>query len=197
MRGRLWLAALPFAVVLAAPAADAAISDGWITAKTKIALLTTTGVSAGDINVDTVDGRVTLHGTVSSAEEKARAEHEARKVHGVREVRNLLQVVPTGREEAVKAGRMVMTGGLLPSSQGVRIHARGGELTQTDGPFPETKELLGGFAIFELASREEAIEHGRRFMKVHQEVLPNWEGTLEIRQVVGPDDPCAQVPPRK
>ena len=87
-----------------APAADAAISDGWITAKTKIALLTTTGVSAGDINVDTVDGRVTLHGTVSSAEEKARAEHEARKVHGVREVRNLLQVVPTGREEAVKAG---------------------------------------------------------------------------------------------
>ena len=103
MQGKLWLAMLPLAVALAAPAADAAISDGWITAKTKIALLTTSGVSSRDINVDTVDGRVTLHGTVRSAEEKAKVEQEARKVQGVREVKNLLQVVPGARQEAVKA----------------------------------------------------------------------------------------------
>jgi osmotically-inducible protein OsmY len=77
--------------------------DAWITAKTKMALLTSEGTPGTRVNVDTVDGRVTLHGTVSSAEEKARAEAEARKVEGVREVRNLLQVVPEARREAVKA----------------------------------------------------------------------------------------------
>ena len=77
-------------------------SDPWITAKTKIALLTESGVSSG-INVDTVDGIVTLHGTVNSPEEKARAEQTARKIDGVREVRNLLQVVPARHEKAVSA----------------------------------------------------------------------------------------------
>lgn len=78
-------------------------SDPWITAKTKIALLTEKGVSSNDINVDTVDGVVTLHGTVSSPEEKARAEEAARKIEGVREVRNLLQVVPRRQEKVVAA----------------------------------------------------------------------------------------------
>jgi len=78
-------------------------SDPWITAKTKIALLTERGVSSNDINVDTVDGVVTLHGTVNSPEEKARAEEAARKVEGVREVRNLLQVVARRQEKVVAA----------------------------------------------------------------------------------------------
>src|SRR5512143_1154873 len=69
-------------------------SDAWITTKTKMALLTTEGVSSTAVNVDTVDGRVTLHGKVETAAEKEKAEAEAKKIEGVTEVRNLLQVVP-------------------------------------------------------------------------------------------------------
>ncbi|HZP42395.1 MAG TPA: BON domain-containing protein [Candidatus Binatia bacterium] len=88
---------------VAAGTAVARTPDAWITAKTKIALLTAEGVHATGINVDTVDGRVTLAGTVPSAAEKAKAEAEARKVSGVTDVRNLVQVVPAAQEKAVAA----------------------------------------------------------------------------------------------
>jgi osmotically-inducible protein OsmY len=81
------------------PGAAWAAPDAWLTAKTKMALLATEGVSANAIDVDTVDGRVTLHGKVGSAAEKAKAEAEARKIDGVKEVRNLLQVVPAAKTE--------------------------------------------------------------------------------------------------
>lgn len=80
-----------------------AVPDSWITTKAKLALMTSKDVSATAINVDTVDGVVTLHGKVESAAEKAKAEAEVRKLDGVREVRNLLQVVPATRKETVKA----------------------------------------------------------------------------------------------
>src|SRR5262245_59243711 len=82
------------ALACARVGAQAATSDAWITAKSKIALMTTKGVSSTAVNVDTVDGVVTLHGKVNSTDEKARAEAEVKKIDGVREVRNLLQVVP-------------------------------------------------------------------------------------------------------
>lgn len=90
---------------LAAETAVARTPDAWITAETKIALLTAEGVHANGINVGTVDGRVTLAGTVPSAEEKAKAkaEAEARKVSGVKDVRNLIRVVPAGQEKTVAA----------------------------------------------------------------------------------------------
>ncbi len=89
---------------LGAPAlAGAAATDSWITAKTKMALLTSKDVSGTAVNVDTVDGRVTLHGKVPSADEKAKAESIARGIEGAKEVRNLLQVVPEKREETAKA----------------------------------------------------------------------------------------------
>lgn len=107
MRVRRWKA-VAFAVVLAGASSGglaraATMSDAWITAKTKTALLTAENVPATSINVDTVDGTVTLHGTVNSTEEKARAEQEARKVSGVKNVRNLIRVVPKAHEEVVKA----------------------------------------------------------------------------------------------
>src|SRR5262245_9497969 len=89
-------------------------------------------------------------------------------------------------EEMMKTGVVVITGGLLPSSAGVRIHASGRKLRVTDGPFAETKELVGGFAIIEAASKEEAVEHGRRFMQLHVDALgPGYEGQLEIRPMFG------------
>ena len=73
--------------LLLATSALAAPPDAWVTAKTKMALLTTEGVSGTGINVDTVDGTVTLHGKVPSTAEKAKAEAEAKKIDGVKEVR--------------------------------------------------------------------------------------------------------------
>ena len=85
-------------------------------------------------------------------------------------------------QEAVRKGTMVTSGGLLPSAQGTRIHVSGGKTSVTDGPFAETKELVGGFAIFDLPSKEEAVEAGRKFMQVHADILgPSYEGQLEIR----------------
>jgi len=103
MHGGSWILSSALALVLggvlAAPA-GAAMPDAWITMKTKLALLTTAGVSGMTINVDTVFGRVTLHGTVRSAEEQAKAETVARQINGVQGVSNLLQVVTAPDEQA-------------------------------------------------------------------------------------------------
>jgi hyperosmotically inducible protein len=86
---------------LAAPV-GAATPDAWITTKTKLSLLTTEGGRGTAIHVDTVLGKVTLHGKVRSAEEKAKAESIAKKIEGVQEVRNLLQVVTPEREKTIQ-----------------------------------------------------------------------------------------------
>jgi len=103
---RSWIISGVFAAMLmctAAPGvARAASSDAWITTKAKMALLTTEGVSTTAVNVDTTDGRITLHGKVQSNDEKAKAENAVKGIDGVREVRNLLQVVPQKRESSVK-----------------------------------------------------------------------------------------------
>lgn len=80
----------------------AAPADAWITTKAKIALVTDDEVSALDVDVDTIDGRVTLHGTVGSDAEKAQAEAAVTKIDGVREVRNMLQVVAPSRQDSLE-----------------------------------------------------------------------------------------------
>jgi len=82
--------------------ADDSMPDPWITTKVKISLLTAKDVHAMDVNVDTTDGRVTLHGSVPSAAEKARATELTKSIDGVREVRNLVQVVAPGDEKAME-----------------------------------------------------------------------------------------------
>lgn len=96
------LLVVPLALALAGPAIAASAPDAWVTTKVKMFLMTDEGVSARDVNVDTIDGRVTLHGTVGTSAEKARAEQIARDIEGVREVRNLLQVVPSRAKERAK-----------------------------------------------------------------------------------------------
>ena len=80
---------------------------------------------------------------------------------------------------------MVEMGGLHPSAAGVRVRLTGGKLTVTDGPFSEAKEVIGGYAVFELNSREEAVEAARRFMELHKTHWPGWEGETEVRQIFG------------
>jgi hypothetical protein len=89
-------------------------------------------------------------------------------------------------EETAKTGTMVQTGGLGPTAQSTRVRLSKGQLTVTDGPFTEAKEVVGGFAILDLKSKEEAIEAAVRFIELHKEHWPGWEGESEIRQVFGP-----------
>jgi hypothetical protein len=90
-------------------------------------------------------------------------------------------------EDASQRGILLASGGLQPSSQGARIRVSRGRTALIDGPFAETKELVGGYAIFDLKSKEEAIEMGTRFMQVHADILgPSYEGELEIRPLMDP-----------
>ncbi len=105
MQRTAWIKNSLLAVVLGATLFSpvwAATPDAWITTKTKLALLTTEGVSGTAIRVDTILGKVTLHGKVRSADEKAKAESIAKKIDGALEVRNLLQIVTPQREKAVQ-----------------------------------------------------------------------------------------------
>ena len=90
-------------IVAGAVSAQADTKDAWLTTMAKIALLTTDGVSATAVNVDTVDGKITIHGKVGTAAEKAKAEETIRKMDGVKEVKNLLQVVPQDQKDRVDA----------------------------------------------------------------------------------------------
>src|SRR5580658_3438171 len=91
-------------------------------------------------------------------------------------------------EEAVNDGTMLGNGGLAPTIQSTRVRLSKGRLTVTDGPFAEAKEVIGGYAQFEMKSKEEAIEGAVRFMELHKKYWPEWEGETEIRQIFGPED---------
>jgi hypothetical protein len=80
-------------------------------------------------------------------------------------------------EESVKAGVLLATEGCLPSARGARVRLSGGQVTVTDGPFTESKELVAGFAVLQAKSREEAIELTRRFLKVAG------DGECELREL--------------
>jgi len=76
-------------------------------------------------------------------------------------------------------------GGLYPSAAGARVRLTNGKLHVIDGPFTEAKELIGGYAIFEVPSKHEAIVWTQRFMEAHLRHWPGWEGETEIRQIYG------------
>jgi hypothetical protein len=82
-------------------------------------------------------------------------------------------------EEAVKAGVIVATGGIAPTSEGAIITLKNGEFTVVDGPFTEAKELVGGWALMECRDKDEAIEWSKRFVSVLG------EGEVRIRPVSG------------
>jgi hypothetical protein len=85
----------------------------------------------------------------------------------------------------VKAGALLDASGLQPSSKGARIKFSGGKRTLIDGPFTETKELIAGYTLIQVKSREEAIEWAMRFPAPHGE---NAEGEIEIRQLFEIED---------
>ena len=87
-------------------------------------------------------------------------------------------------EEMTREGTLVSTAGLRPTAEGARVRSRHGKLSVTEGPFTETKEVIGGFAILEAKSMEEALELTRRFLRIHG---TEWDIECEARQMEGPD----------
>ena len=96
----------------------------------------------------------------------------------------LMNAISNFTDEVAKAGKLVQTGGMASSANISRIRASGGKLTVTDGPFAETKEQVGGYAIVEVKSRKEALELGRIFMEIHLKVLgPSFVADSEIQEM--------------
>jgi hypothetical protein len=83
--------------------------------------------------------------------------------------------------ESFKSGVLKDTAGLKPTSEGFRVRLSKKQLKLTDGPFTESKEVVGGYAIVEVASREEAEKIARQFMELHRVHWPTFEGESEVR----------------
>ncbi len=103
---------------------------------------------------------------------------------GVMPSEELLTAMGKYNEELVKAGIIVAGEGLHPSAKGKRVVFAGSTPTVVDGPFPETKELIAGFWLWQVRSMDEAVEWARRCPAP----MPGEEGVLEIRPVFEPDD---------
>lgn len=84
--------------------------------------------------------------------------------------------------EGIAAGTFIATDGLHPSAKGARVSISDGNFAVTDGPFTEAKEVIAGYAILQLRSKEEAIEHAKRFLAVMG------QGETEVRQMLEPPD---------
>jgi hypothetical protein len=102
--------------------------------------------------------------------------------------KELMDAIAILAEEAVKSGTMLGNGGLKPTALGARVLLSGGKVSVVDGPFTESKEIIGGFAQFELKSKEEAVQSAVQFMELHKKYWPGWEGETEVRQMYGPED---------
>ena len=83
-------------------------------------------------------------------------------------------------EEITKAGVMLDTAGLLPTAEGTRLSWSGGKISYTDGPFTETKEVVGGYALMQCKDKAEALEWTKRFLEIHPN---NWAVTAELREI--------------
>jgi hypothetical protein len=102
--------------------------------------------------------------------------------------KSLMDAIAKLAEEEAGAGTMLGSGGLGPTALGARVRLSGGQVTVIDGPFTEAKEVVGGYAQFELKSKEVAVESAVRFMELHKKHWPGWEGETEVRQMFGPED---------
>jgi hypothetical protein len=102
--------------------------------------------------------------------------------------KTLMDAMDQIMQEAVNNGTMVMAGGLASTAQSNRVRLSGGKISVIDGPFTETKEVVGGFAIMDFKSKEEALEAAKHFIDLHRQHWPGWEGESEVRQMYGPEE---------
>jgi hypothetical protein len=84
-------------------------------------------------------------------------------------------------DEHMKSGVLLDTAGLRPTVDGTRVRLSGGKIKTTDGPFTESKEIIGGYALVEAKTRADALEIATRFMDLHRVHWPSFEGECEVR----------------
>jgi hypothetical protein len=89
--------------------------------------------------------------------------------------------------EASAAGALLDTAGLAPSVAGAQVRLYGGKLSVTDGPFAEAKETIS-YALYEVRSKEEAVEWASRFIKLQRDLWEGWEGEADVLKLLGPED---------
>ena len=102
--------------------------------------------------------------------------------------KELMDAIGKLAEDAAKSGAMLGSGGLCGTATGARVKLSGGKIAVIDGPFTEAKEIIGGYAQFELKSREEAVASAVQFMELHKKYWPGWEGETEVRQMFEPGE---------
>ena len=83
---------------------------------------------------------------------------------------------------------VLASGALAETAASSRVRISDGKLSVTDGPFTETKEVVGGFAILEFKSKEEAVQSAREYMELYRKYWPEWQGETEVRQIYGPEE---------
>ncbi len=99
----------------------------------------------------------------------------------------LMEAIAKLGEEATAAGALLDTAGLSPTTAGARVGLYGGRLSVTDGPFAETKETIS-YALYQVRDKEEAVEWANRFLRLHRDLWPEWEGEADVLKVLGPED---------
>ena len=100
----------------------------------------------------------------------------------------LMQAMDVFVQRLIREGAFVDGGGLKASREGVRMRLAKGKLTVLDGPFTETKEIVGGYAILEAATRAQALEIATEFMELHRRHWPEFEGECEVRPMFAPGE---------
>jgi hypothetical protein len=99
---------------------------------------------------------------------------------------SLMEAMGKFVKKSLEDGSLVETGGLLPSKEGARLRLANGKITVTDGPFTESKEVIGGWAILKADSKAEAIRMATEFMELHRKHWPSFEGESEVRPMFDP-----------
>jgi hypothetical protein len=105
---------------------------------------------------------------------------------GLRPSEQLMADMGKLMDEMTKAGTLLDTAGLRPTAEAMRVRITHGNIKSTDGPFAETKEVIGGYAMLQAESMEEAVELAKRFLRVHGD---EWDVECEVRQVM---EDCAE-----
>jgi hypothetical protein len=108
-----------------------------------------------------------------------------RSAHAAAPTPELMEAMHKLATREIQAGRMLDDGGLMPLATGAQVNLADGQLSVLDGPFVEAKEVVGGYAIFDLPGKEEAIASAVEFMQLHKDFMPGWDGTCEVRAIAG------------
>jgi hypothetical protein len=106
----------------------------------------------------------------------------------------LVEVMGAAMRDAFADGSMIDAGGLGGTADSTELTLRAGHLTVSDGPYAEGREVVGGYAITEARSDEEAVEAGRRIIQIHKEHWPGWEGSVEVRRIHDAEEAPAGAP---